>query len=275
MVTYMMTYFLGSDLDPSEIFSSGEILPTESSQRLRAGVHLLGDKLEIPDTRDLVPRPRLYELLNRSVQQFPATLISGRAGTGKTALAASFATTRKNAAWYSIEPADVEWTTFVNYLAASILRTVLSRARIAKLVPSPVEPTQAAMATALMNIFGEVETEIAVEPMLIVLDGIHHLFDAPWFGEFFALLLSSLPENVNLLLLCRSKPPNPLWRLRSKQQLNVIDEKLLAFDLAETSELVTSAGLDGSNARRVQAETFGRISKLLQVVPRKTSGQQA
>lgn len=265
----MMTYFFDTDLDSGEIYAPVGNSSIKRPKRSREAVHLLAEKLVRPRTRNLVERPRLYELLRKSIEQFPATLVSGRAGTGKTALAASFAKTRDHVAWYSIEPSDVEWNVFINYFAACAVRAVKSRTRVSKLVPDSSEPSQSSMATALINIFAEVETALVHEPLLIVLDGIHHLFDAPWFGEFFALLLSSLPDNTNLLLLCRSKPPSPLWRLRSKQQLNVIDEKLLAFNLAETAELVATAGLKRSDAERVHAETFGRISKLLQVVPRK------
>lgn len=270
----MMTYSFDSDLDTSEIYAPLGSSSIKRPKRARESVHLLKEKLEIPRERNLVERPRLYDLLRKSIEQFPATLISGRTGTGKTALAASFAKSRDHAAWYFIEPSDVEWNVFINYFAACVVRAVKSRKRISKLLPDSTEPSQSTMADSLINIFAEVETELGHEPLVIVLDGIHHLFDAPWFGEFFALLLSSLPGNTNLLLLCRSKPPSPLWRLRSKQQLNVIDEKLLAFNLAETAELTATAGLKRSDAERVHAETFGRISKLLEAVPRRPVGSR-
>lgn len=264
----MMTYFFDSDLDPGEIYSPVGNSSIKRPKRSRETVHLLAEKMEVPKIRNLVERPRLDTLVRKSVDQFPATLISGRAGTGKTALAASFANSRDHAAWYSIEPSDVEWDVFISYFATCTTSAVKSRTRLSKLVPDSAEPTQSTIATALINIFAAVETELFHEPLLIVLDGIHHLFDAPWFGEFFGLLLSSLPDNTNLLLLCRSKPPSPLWRLRSKQQLNVIDEKILAFNLAETAQLATKLGIKRSDAERAHTETFGRVSKLLQTLNR-------
>jgi ATP/maltotriose-dependent transcriptional regulator MalT len=98
---------------------------------------------------------------------------------------------------------------------------------------------------------------------LLVLDGIHHLFDADWFGEFFNILQPSLAETADVLLLCRSRPPNPLWRLRSKQQLDLIDEKTLAFDRDETILLLKQVGRSHADAARIHEETFGRVSKLL------------
>jgi ATP/maltotriose-dependent transcriptional regulator MalT len=100
------------------------------------------------------------------------------------------------------------------------------------------------------------------EPLLVVLDDIHHVFDADWFPEFFVSLLHSLSPRIHLLLLSRSKPPQPLWRLRSKQVLGVIDEKLLAFNLEETGEFLRQHEISPALAERAHAETFGRLSTL-------------
>jgi LuxR family maltose regulon positive regulatory protein len=266
----MMTYFLDTHLDSGDTYSPlGSPVEHRSRVHRPDGVHLLAEKLSVPRFRGLIERPRLDDLLTRSIEQFPATLISGRAGTGKTALASAFARSHGRAAWYSVESSDIEWNVFTHYFAACVLRAAKSKLQPADVLPANAEPSQSSMATSLISVFAEAETALLHEPLLIVLDGIHHLFDAPWFGEFFGLLLSSLPENTSLLLLCRSKPPSPLWRLRSKQQLNVIDEKLLAFNLAETVELTAKLGLKRSDAERAHAETFGRVSKLIEFADRR------
>jgi ATP/maltotriose-dependent transcriptional regulator MalT len=119
------------------------------------------------------------------------------------------------------------------------------------------------MSKFLYVIASVLESDEKDQRPLLVLDGIHHLFDAEWFGGFFNILQPSLAETADLLLLCRSKPPNPLWRLRSKQQLDVIDEKTLAFDRDETMLLLKQVGYTQAEAVRIHAETFGRVSKLL------------
>ncbi len=270
----MMTYFQDTNLDTGELYIPSSQSPVVSDRTADpAGIHLLNEKLEIPSFRGLVERPRLDELLRRSIEHFPATLISGRAGTGKTATAAEFARTQDNVAWYSVESSDVDWNVFALYFGACVLRASKSEVAPHTVLPPENGATQSSMATFLVNVFSEAETELIREPLLIVLDGVHNLFDATWFGEFFGLLLSSLPENANLLLLCRSKPPNPLWRLRSKQQLNVIDEKVLAFNLAESAELAKKLGFTRSAAELVHAETFGHISKFIQAVGRGKSAK--
>jgi len=265
-----MTYFLHDGFESTEGYSPGgsSTGTTKRTATEREGVHVLREKLEIPQVSGVIKRQRVEGILRKSLSQFPATLVSGRAGTGKTTAVAELARVFERSAWYSVEPADIDWNVFAHYFAASVLGAVQSKASVADVLPDEIHASQSAIATFLINLFAEAETELLHEPLLIVLDGIHHLFDAEWFGEFFSLLLSSLPENTNLLLLCRSKPPGPLWRLRSKQQLNVIDEKLLAFNLAETVELLKRAGVSRSDAERAHAATFGRIAKLLQTARR-------
>lgn len=265
----MTAYFLSDTLESPETYMpvGGASYPKRAGAE-REEVHVLREKLRIPRFRGLIKRPRLEEMLQKSLGQFPATLISGRAGTGKTTLAAEFARRRNRAAWYSVESSDIDWNVFAHYFVTCVLRAVKSKASVTDLLPEEIHASRPAIATSLVNVFAKVETELVHDPLLIVLDGIHHVFDADWFGEFFSLLLSSLPQNVNLLLLCRSKPPNPLWRLRSKQQLNVIDEKLLAFNLAETVELAKRNGRGRSEAEKAHAATFGRVSKLIETVGR-------
>ena len=229
----------------------------------RDAVHILSEKIEIPHYAGLIERPRLIQKLERSLSHFAATLVSGRAGTGKTSIAAAYARTRKSAAWFTVESSDIDWNVFASYLAASVLRAVGSKKAVGDSLPAVISSSPAAMAIFLHNIVSELETAEKDQRPLLVLDGIDHLFDADWFGGLFNILQPSLCETADLLLLCRSKPPNPLWRLRSKQQLDVIDEKTLAFDRDETILLLKQAGRSQAEAVRIHAETFGRVSKLL------------
>jgi len=101
---------------------------------------------------------------------------------------------------------------------------------------------------------------------LIVLDDVHNIFDADWFAEFFVSLLYSLTPEMHLVLLSRTKPPQPLWRVRSKQVLGVIDEKLLAFNLDETNEFFKKCGVSQKQSAAAHKKSFGRISRLKQFI---------
>lgn len=264
-----MSFLLHDHFDYAENYSpAAQTSSNEVKKTEREGVHILNEKLEIPRCRGLIDRPRLNEILQKSFGNVAAILVSGRAGTGKTAMAAEFARTRKHAAWYSVESSDIDWNVFAHYFAASVVRGTGSKKTVGGLLPDFREVSPTAIAAFLSNVICEAGTLPKRARLLIVLDGIHHLFDAPWFIEFFDLLLPSLSEKVDLLLLCRSKPPNPLWRMRSKQQLNVIDEKVLAFTRDEAVELFRQAGHSEWEAERLHTETFGRLSKLLPFVER-------
>jgi len=259
-----MSFILHDHFEAAERYSPvTQTTATTRSKGERDGVHILKEKLEIPHCEGLIERPRLIEKLERSLSQFAATLVSGRAGTGKTSIAARYARTRKTIAWFTVESSDADWNVFATYLTASVLHAVGSKKAVGDSLPHVSNSSPAAMARFLFNIVSELETAKTDRRPLLVLDGIHHLFDAEWFGEFFTILQPSLSETADLLLLCRSKPPNPLWRLRSKQQLDVIDEKTLAFDRDETILLLKQVGRSQAEAARIHAETFGRVSKLL------------
>lgn len=257
-----MTFFLHDSLDPGDEIQQRDAGSSKSTVSAipRDDIHILWEKLSVPAASKTVRRPRLTEVLLRSTAQFNATLVSGRAGTGKTTLAAEYAKQYKRIAWYSVESTDVDWYLFAHYFAASLL----GPAKIGSIpcTSDGGDKNQVAMAKFIDWLIGEAAIERQRDQMLIVLDNLHHIFDAAWFPDFFQLLVSSLPENAHLLMLCRSKPPNPIWRMRSKQVLYVIDEKLLAFSLDETIALFKANELTKKAARKAYEDSFGRISKL-------------
>lgn len=213
-------------------------------------IHLFAEKMCIPKIKKHILRPRLTKLLEKSSEQFGATLITGRAETGKTIVAADFAENYERVVWYRIESAESDWNLFSRYFLEMFgndfgqLKELKSDAEIF-------------VENLLAKISAETET-----PLLIVLDDIHNVFDAVWFTDFFVRLLVALTPHIHLLMLSRTKPPQPLWRLRSKQILGVIDEKLLAFNVEETKELFKKHKISAKLAARTQSESFGRISRL-------------
>ena len=101
-----------------------------------------------------------------------------------------------------------------------------------------------------------------------MLDDIHNIFDAEWFKEFFVALLYGVTPEIHLVLLSRTKPPQPLWRARSKQVLGVIDEKLLTLNADEISELLRANKIAESLIKKAGKKSFGRISHLKQFIER-------
>jgi ATP/maltotriose-dependent transcriptional regulator MalT len=79
---------------------------------------------------------------------------------------------------------------------------------------------------------------------------------------FFRRWLPLLPPEAHVMLLGRSLPPTPLWRMRSKQTLCVLEEESLAFTLEEARALYASYGLPTSGADAALRETRGRAATL-------------
>jgi LuxR family transcriptional regulator, maltose regulon positive regulatory protein len=242
-------------------FRFSDRVETHNPVRLRAvEIRTIAAKIGIPRGGKTLSRRRLNELLEKSSTQFTATLIVGRAGSGKTALASNFVKDRKPLAWYALDLADSDWSVFSHYLWATFFGKREAERR------SSSGHKQNAHFDLLADITARFEMLSKGWPNVIVLDGIHNLFDSEWFGGFFELMIASLPSNSHLLMLSRSKPPNPLWRLRSKQVLNVVDEKLLAFSVSEAEELFAQNGLGRETARHAHCSAFGRAGKLIRII---------
>src|ERR1700682_3754460 len=72
-----------------------------------AGTALIREKITVPGTCPRISRPRLLEVLGRSLASCASTIVSGRAGTGKTSLAIDFARRcGRRVAWYKVDAAD-------------------------------------------------------------------------------------------------------------------------------------------------------------------------
>jgi LuxR family maltose regulon positive regulatory protein len=191
-----------------------------------------------------------------------STIISGRAGTGKTSLALDFARQcGRPVAWYKIDAPDADPQVFFNYLVRSVqnCRPRFGLKLLLPLLAVRVTDPSDRLADAFVYELEEGET---THPLLIVIDDLHLVSDSEWLVPFFGRLLPLLPSEVHLLITSRSLPPAPLWRLRSKQSLVVIDEATLQFTRSEAIELFESYGLSREQASIALDHTQGRAAAL-------------
>lgn len=267
-----MLYSFHENIEFGEEETHFEFIPasTKKSKVKRSEIHLFTDKLRVPVFEQQILRPRLNELLAKSLSQFGATLITGRAGTGKTALAADFARQYQKVSWYSIDSSESDWEIFSQYFTASFNEKNLS-SKLPEISTADSEKNLEEIAYFTEVLMSEISELSNDEPHLIVLDDLHHLFDSDWFTTFFTSLVFSLSPNTHLLMMCRGTPCNPLWRLRSKQVLGVIDEKVLNFNSMEAHELLSSKGFKPEIAKDIYDESFGRILKIKQLTKNYTN----
>jgi LuxR family maltose regulon positive regulatory protein len=223
---------------------------------------LIADKITAPPRKPRVSRTRLLKMLEDSLASAKSTIISGRAGTGKTTLALDFAATcGRPVAWYKIDAPDADQRVFLNYLVRSIqkarpafgVRYLLALKAVADLEHMP------AVADSFVYELAESEHR---GPLLVVIEDLHLVSDSDWLVPFFSRLLPLLPADVHVLITSRNLPAAPLWRMRSKQSLVVIEEAALRFTRSETIELFESYGLSGEQAGIALDHTHGRAAAL-------------
>ncbi len=171
--------------------------------------HFIHDKIAIATQTPRSSRPRLLKLLAENLVSTNATVISGRAGTGKTALVADFARhAGRGVAWYKVDAADDDLRSFSEYLVTSIRlqRPSIDPDRLLSLTDTVESDRAELLAEAFVFELSKARTE----PLLIVIEDLHLVYDADWVVPFFRRLLPLLPADVHVLITCRCLPPAPL-----------------------------------------------------------------
>jgi len=224
-------------------------------------MHIILDKITAPDELPGLSRTRLLNTLHGSLANCTSTIINGRAGTGKTMLAADFAhRSGRRVAWYKVDASDGDLKVFFHYLIESIRqwRPLFGQQALMQLVEAASIEDMPLLAEAFVYELLEQKGE----PLLVVIDDLHLIYDAEWVVPFFRRLLPLLPAEAHMLITGRSLPPAPLWRMRSKQTLCVIEEPTLLFTELEAARLFAGYGLTEAQASVSLEQTHGRASSL-------------
>jgi LuxR family maltose regulon positive regulatory protein len=221
---------------------------------------VIPEKITPPQELPRVSRERLLLTLKESMEGCNSTIVAGRAGTGKTMLATDFARrSGRRVAWYKLDAPDSELSVFLRHLCASLgkARPGIGAKLLERLgVGAEVDDVPLAVEYLVYELLE------SNEPALVVIDDLHLVYDAEWMVPFFRRWLPLLPPELHVMLLGRSLPPTPLWRMRSKQTLCVLEEEALAFTLEEARALYASYGLPGAGADAALRETRGRAATL-------------
>lgn len=234
----------------------------ESSTRTAlSGPELIAEKINVPSQAPRLSRSRLLELLEKSLRSCTSTVISGRAGTGKTTLALDLARScGRQVTWYKVDAPEADLESFFHYLIASIgqARPGFGTEALIPLLRTAGPDQVHRLAEAFVYELVEGENK----PLLVVIDDLHLVCDAEWLVPFFRRLLPLLPAEVHMVITSRTLPPAPLWRMRSKQTLSVIEEDTLAFSRQEAIELFEGYGLSSEHATIALDHTQGRAAAL-------------
>ncbi|MCA1606705.1 MAG: hypothetical protein LC775_14830, partial [Acidobacteria bacterium] len=244
------------------LFEEFMFLIDDSYDLATTRLELITEKIAPPAKIPRLSRSRLLSTLTHSMDAGTSTIISGRAGTGKTCLALDFAEKcQRPVAWYKIDAPDADPHVFFNYLIGSIRHHRPSFGRKLLLPWLELGEIQPIERLADSFIYELVESDWA-GPILVVIEDLHLVSDSEWLTPFFTRLLALLPFNVHMLITSRSLPLAPLWRMRSKQSLVVIDESALTFTRPEAIALFESYGLSPEQASIALDHTHGRAGAL-------------
>jgi LuxR family maltose regulon positive regulatory protein len=223
-------------------------------------MQLVAEKIRVPELATRLSRTRLLALLEQSLKVCTATIVSGRAGTGKTVLVSDFARQCGRAVtWYKVDAPEAELKSFFHYLIASI-RKERPNFGVETLMPLlGTDDSEQISMLAEAFVYELVEGER--KPLLIVIEDLHLVCDSAWLVPFLRRLLPLLPANVHMLITSRTMPA-ALWRMRSKQTLLVIEEEFLAFTRQEAIELFQSYDLSIEQVSIALELTHGRAAPL-------------
>ncbi|MFL6228461.1 MAG: hypothetical protein ACJ741_06745 [Pyrinomonadaceae bacterium] len=221
---------------------------------------LILDKITMPADAPRVSRARLLGVLDDSMSCCNSTVVCGRTGAGKTLLTLDFAgRCGRRVAWYKVDAPEAEMEAFLQYLVAAVRSQHPGFGRKTLALVASGERDAVVVAESFVYEMTMLE---ASEPLLIVIDDLHLVYDADWVVPFFGRMLPLLPAETHVVLIGRTLPPAPLWRMRSKQTLRVIDEASLAFNRSEAEELFAGYNLPTKQAAQALAETWGRAAAL-------------
>src|SRR5438874_8254781 len=205
---------------------------------------LLETKFYVPKwRRDLVPRPRLSNRLNRGAES-KLTLVSAPAGFGKTTLLADWlaavAVDGRTVTWLSLDQSDNHPASFwTDVIAALQTAEPHIGASAISLLQSPQRAPIEAVLTLLLNELGGMSTDL-----VLVLDD-YHVIDARDVHDGMVFLLDHLPPRMHLVIASRADPPLPLARLRARGELVEIRAADLRFTPDEAAVYLNQGmGLD-------------------------------
>ena len=222
--------------------------------------NLLPSKLYIPPAhKNLIPRPRLVQVLNDALEQDrPIILVSAPAGYGKTTLITEWLYGVQNkTAWLSLDKADNDPTRFITYLITALqqIDERIGRTTQAMLQsPQPLPPE--ALITPLINDIGTVS-----HVFLLVLED-YHVIEASPIHQELDFLVENQPLNMHLVIISREDPPLRLARLRAQGLLVEIRRNDLRFSFEECAEFLHRFHLARQDVMTLERRTEGWIAGL-------------
>jgi len=157
-------------------------------------------KITAPRLRNILPRERLFSLLD-TMEAFPVTWVSSRAGSGKTILLASYLKARGlPSLWYRVDEADGDVASFFYYMSEAA--TMLKKGRN-KPLPLFTPECRAGMFAFTRYYFESLFSRMT-PPYAIVLDNYQDAPEPSQFHEVMRNAFGLVPEGIRIFVASRS-----------------------------------------------------------------------
>ena len=198
-----------------------------------SGSMVFRSKLRAPNAERLVRRPRLLEVLDANAAK-PLTVLISPAGTGKTALLATWVdASSRPIAWFSVDSTEQDAIQFWTGVVAALEQLVGHE------LPGPMASLRRpdSLFLAVADLLAELEAYEG-PPATLLIDDIHlvdHLAEAV---AALAVFIRHLPRWLGVVLATRRPPPLPLARMRADGQLGEVRVDDLRFSDCEAEALL-------------------------------------
>jgi LuxR family maltose regulon positive regulatory protein len=189
------------------------------------------------------------------------TLISARAGSGKTTLVSEWLHQQARPfTWLSLDTNDNDPWKFFSYLVEALrqLNIAINYSWSGEWEQPALPPVETPI-TELINAITASEL-----PFILVLDD-YHVIQNDWIHKAIEFLIERQPPEMHLILTTRVDPPFPLVQWRIRGQLMEIRDRDLLFTAGEVTEFlndVMGLGLADSAVATIGMRTEGWVAGL-------------
>ncbi|MES9997178.1 BTAD domain-containing putative transcriptional regulator [Desulfovibrio aminophilus] len=198
-------------------------------------------KITRPSLSDVVPRERLFRLLDSWMQR-PLVWISAGAGSGKTKLVAGHLNDRKlPCLWYRCDEGDADPATFFYYMGLAAKKAAPRRKVHLPLFTPEYLSGAPAFARRYFEKLYACLADLPASPgpleLVIVLDNYQDVPEGSPLHQVIADGLDLLPEGFRAIVISRSEPPPAFARLLAGGKIGLLERGDLRFSLDEAREL--------------------------------------